>query len=211
MSEWKDELNRRNEDMGILMSIALNQNHDGDSGDLNFDDLVSGVVERNRERFLEDEDLESDLAAGSNDDDDDEDDSKLSPTKKKKKKKPKTKDMYDESMKLLKENCDSYLTQLQDAITSLSQMRKQQNNNISNGASPGPAATPMSPDMMASPSSVQLGSPAMSLADSYGNEHMSLMTPQTNKTMYIGPYMNELDARTKDLQLMHEIFFSMYS
>ena len=117
--------------------------------------------------------------------------------------------MYDESMKLLKENCDSYLTQLQDAISALSQMRKQNTLSSSNKSmqqSSSPA--PNTPDILQSPSSAA-ATPQMSMMDSYE----TLLSPKLgsiDKSIYVMQYKNELDARTKDIQLMHEIFFSFY-
>ena len=46
----------------------------------------------------------------------------------------------------------------------------------------------------------------------FENEELALSNPHIlDKETFIGPYLNELEARTKDMQEMHEIFFSAYS
>eukprot|EP01084_Bolivina_argentea_P153382 267448_1 len=62
--EWKDEMTQRNEDMSILMSIAMNYSRDGDRNEhLNFDELIDGIVERHKARFEEmNDELDQDIA-----------------------------------------------------------------------------------------------------------------------------------------------------
>lgn len=208
--DWKEEMMKRNEDMDILMSIAMSHNRNGDKANLNFDDLISGIVERNQERFeeIDDEEFEQDLeddeeerrrrAAGS-EEDEDEKDGGYSPKKKKKRK-----NAYDEGMKLLKTNCDEYLLKLQDAITSI-QTIVETNNTMKPKKSI--LITKANAAQHASLLSVEDASKLMSFSD----DTMVLSNPDVIGEEISERYMDELNARVKDIQLMHEIFYSQYS
>lgn len=204
--EWKEEMAKRNEDMSILMSIALNSNRDGDKSNLNFDDLMQGIVERNQERFeeIDDEEFDQDLddedgvrrKRGNDDesDQDDEDDMK-SPRKRK--------NHYDESMKLLKSNCEEYVTSLQNAITNIQTIvetnntakHKPKKSILISKADAAPLLTPSAAEELSN----------------FADDTMVLSNPDMLGEEISAVFLQELDSRSKDIQLMHEIFYSQYS